>query len=399
MSLIKQLQSQTYYDDPFPVLETLRLRGPVVSTSIPVIGKVWLTTTHKATSYVLKNACQFPVRKPDGKVVGLSWWMPKSLRRLTSNMLASDDPHHSRLRRIVDHAFHRSSILALDSAIERMSQAQFENAASSSGSFDLVAEYARPFPLQVICELLGLPEKDRIQFMQWASGITSVNGPISLLFALRRLKPMIAYIESQIARVRSSGEGTGLIHLLVNESNEQLNDDELVSMIFLLLMAGHETTTHLISGSVWALMKHPDQLELLRSGDVTISLTIEELLRFVSPVQTTKPRFVSQDMELDGVQLSKGDIIMPFIAAANMDPDVFETPSKLDLSRRANTHIEFGTGVHFCLGHQLARLEIQHALGTLLMSDELITLEDPYGQSEWNNRFGFRSLQQLRVRT
>src|SRR5262245_44604865 len=139
----------------------------------------------------------------------------------------------------------------------------------------------------------------------------------------------------------------------------------MVAMVFLLLFAGHETTTHLISGSVYELLRNPDLRDWLQADWSRASLAVEEFLRFVTPVQFTKPRFVRRDVELGGVQLRRGERVLPMLAAANMDPQANDHPEKLDLERRPNRHLSFGTGIHFCLGHQLARVEGSCALRAL----------------------------------
>lgn len=395
--MLKQLQSQSYYRDPFPVIQSMRKSGSLVKTRIPILGKVWLTTTQSATAQILKNSAQFSVRKPDGKVAGLSWWMPTFIQRLANNMLSMDEPEHTRLRSIVDGAFQRRAIADMEAQIRSLSLAQSRLLEASREPVDLIKNYARPFPLAVICELLGLPKQDREQFMAWASGITTVKGLFSFLLALQKLKPMTRYIEMRIEEERREG-GNGLVHDLVSLESEELSNDELVSMIFLLLMAGHETTTHLISGGIYALLGNPEQLALLREDTDHIDLAVEELLRFVSPVQTTKPRYVRNDCNIDGVTLKKGDLIMPFLAAANFDPEIFDYPDKLDITRKPNRHMEFGSGPHFCLGNQLARLEMKVALQTLLLGDRTLELAVRSGNVKWSERFGLRALQSLPVR-
>ena len=163
-------------------------------------------------------------------------------------------------------------------------------------------------------------------------------------------------------------------------------------MVFLLLFAGHETTTHLISGSVFELTKNPELRHWLEEDWRRADLAIEEFLRFVSPVQFSKPRFVRQDMDLDGVRLKSGDQIVAMLVAANMDPSANVLPEKLDLERRPNRHIAFGTGIHFCLGHQLARLEGKCALETLYARWPKLRLAVEPGQIRWRSRPGIRAI-------
>jgi cytochrome P450 PksS len=192
--------------------------------------------------------------------------------------------------------------------------------------------------------------------------------------------PMKRYLEGRLQAARDGGGG-GLIAELVRVEKEggHISGQEMVAMVFLLLGAGSETTTHLISGSVYELTRTPKLRDWLEEDWSRANLAIEEFLRFVSPIQFTKPRFVRQDIELGGVRLKTGDKIMAMLAAANMDPNANPHPEKLDLERRPNRHLSFGTGIHFCLGHQLARIEGKCALEALfkrwrVRRRELVTL-------------------------
>ncbi|MEM7216552.1 MAG: cytochrome P450, partial [Pseudomonadota bacterium] len=263
---------------------------------------------------------------------------------------------------------------------------------------NLITGFARPLPLAVICELLGLPAEDRTKFSTWAEKITTVNGVLSFLFAIHRLRPLTQYLEQEIGRVRETRK-SGLISDLVwmQSDANKLSDDELLAMVFLLLLAGHETTTHLVSGGVHTLLRHQEQLAMLKDDWGHLDLAVEEILRFVSPVQSTKPRFVRENCEVSGVKLTKGDIVMPLLVASNFDPEIFEAPERFDITRKPNRHIEFGTGIHFCLGHQLARLELRSALQTLFTIYPQLKLAIPEDEIRWNERFGIRSMQALPV--
>jgi cytochrome P450 PksS len=192
---------------------------------------------------------------------------------------------------------------------------------------DLVSRYAQILPLSVICELLGLPQADRPQFIGWAHAMarfTSAFGFLRMMFVLRKMR---RYFEERLRLARTQG-GEGLIAELIRVEGEggRISADELVSMLFLLLGAGSQTTTHLISGSVFELLKNPAQRDWLEQDWNRAALAVEELLRFVSPVQVSKPRYVRRDVDLDGVPLKKGDKVMAMIVAANMDPTVIDCP-------------------------------------------------------------------------
>ena len=397
--MFKELQSQAFMRNPAPVVAELRAQAPIVRVKVPIIGKVWITTTQKATSEILKAGDKFTVRKANNKVVGLQWWMPKTLHRLTKNMLATDEPEHTRLRGIVDQAFHRREVLALESSIADLATGFAVDLFHQRASADLVGSFARKLPLAAICELLGLPKDDWPKFTKWAAGITTASGILSFIMAINKLKPLTRYIEERIALERQQ-EGGGLLNELVHleDGESKLSDDELVAMVFLLLLAGHETTTHLISGGVLALLENPDQLEKLKSDWSLLDLAVEECLRFVSPVQFTKPRYVRENCKIQGVELKSGDLVLPMLLAANYDPALFDRPEVFDITRKPNRHIEFGSGVHFCLGHQLARLEMRVALKTLFEKYPDLELSVPADEIRWNQRFGLRALESLQVK-
>jgi cytochrome P450 len=390
-------KSQEFFRNPAPGIERLRACGPVVEIRFPIVGKVWITTTHDATARVLKDSTTFTLRK-DGSPAGLRWWMPAFIGALASNMLTVDEPDHTRLREMVDEAFRRRAILDMQPRIRAIADKLAGELFADGSPADLVERYARILPLSVICELLGLPPSDRPKFIAWANRIARLTSAIGVPRMIRDLWQMKRYLEQQLRLARERG-GEGLIAELVRVETEggRISADEMVAMIFLLLGAGSETTTHLISGSVYELIRKPALRDWLEEDWRRVALAIEEFLRFVSPVQVSKPRFVREDMELAGVRLKKGDRIMAMLAAANMDPQANEDPERLDLERRPNWHISFGTGIHFCLGHQLARIEGMCALQALFTRWPRLGLPVAPEQIRWRTRPGLRAIERLPV--
>jgi len=390
--------SEAFFRDPPKAIAALRAQGPVVATRFPLVGDVWITTTHDATAQVLKDGATFTLRKEGGEVASIRWWMPKLVTTIANNMLTMDEPDHTRLRSIVDEAFRRRAIVAMEPRIRALADDLAEKLFVSGSPADLVERYARILPLSVISELLGLPMADRPRFIAWAnamSSLTNVVSVIRLLFALRKMR---RYLEGQLQIAREQG-GEGLIAELVQVEREggQITPDEMVAMVFLLLAAGSETTTHLISGSVYELLKNPGLRDWLEEDWSRAPLAVEEFLRFVSPVQFSKPRYVRRDVELDGVRLKKGDRVMVMLAAANMDPAVHDQPDSLDLERKPNRHMSFGTGIHFCLGHQLARIEAICALQALFTRWPRLGLAVDASEIHWRKRPGIRMIAKLPV--
>jgi len=390
--------SEAFFRDLPKAIATLRMSGPVVAARFPLVGDVWITTTHEATAQVLKDGTDFTLRKEDGDVAGLRWWMPNYVRTIANNMLTMDEPDHTRLRSIVDEVFRRRAIVAMEPRIRAIADGLADELFLAGSPADLVQRYARILSLAVISELLGLPLADRPRFIAWANTMSSLTNVVSffrLLFAFRKMR---AYLERQlqIARVRG---GEGLIAELVQVEREggQITPDEMVSMVFLLLAAGSETTTHLISGSVYELLRNPGVRDWLAQDWSRVGLAVEEFLRFVSPVQFSKPRYVRRDIELAGVRLKKGDRVMVMLAAANMDPAMHDRPESLDLARKPNRHMSFGTGIHFCLGHQLARIEAACALEALFVRWPRLGLAVESSQIHWRKRPGLRAIAKLPV--
>jgi cytochrome P450 len=391
--------SQDYFRDPAAAIEKLRSAGKVVQVRFPIVGKVWTTTTRDLTDRVLSDSETFTLRENDGRIVGFPWWMPGILRTLANNMLTMDEPDHRRLRHIVDEAFRRRAVLKMEAHILAIADELANELFADGNPADLVGRYARKLPLSVICELLGLPLADRSKFAAWASGFTRFSGAIGVLSVLPKVFALKRYLGKQLEVARQSG-GEGLIAELVSVETEgrRISRDEMLAMIFLLLLAGHETTTHLISGSVYELLKNPGLRDWLEQDWSRTEQVVEEFLRFVTPVQFTKPRFVRKNVELGGVRLKKGDKVMPMLTAANLDPQAHEHPEKLDLERRPNRHLAFGAGIHFCLGHQLARIEGACALKALFRRWPKLELAVDESLIKWRRRPGLRAIEQLPFR-
>jgi cytochrome P450 len=398
MTLRADFTSQEYFRDPAAELAKLRAAGPIVEVRFPFVGTVWTTTTQELANQVLRDSEIFSLRKDDGDVVGLQWWMPKIVRAVSNNMLSADEPDHTRLRGIVDEAFRRQAVLEMEPRILAIA-GELANQLFSDGSpADLVDRYARRLPLSVICELLGLPLADRPKFTAWASGLTRFTSAFGFLGVVPKIFAMKRYMAERLDAARETG-GAGLIAELVRVEKEggRISRDEMVATLFLLLFAGHETTTHLISGSVRELLRNPGLRDWLEEDWSRADLAVEEFLRFVSPVQFSKPRFVRKDVELGGVRLKKGEKVMPMLAAGNFDPQANEHAEKLDLKRRPNRHVAFGAGIHFCLGHQLARLEGKCALRALFERWPKLELAIADSSIRWRRRAGLRAIERLPV--
>jgi cytochrome P450 len=395
------LMADGYKSDPWPALAAIRQAGVVVPMKLPIIGKVWLTTTHAATLAMVKDSDAFVRRRRTPGQAGApsrAWWVPRSVRLLGDNLLAKDDPDHRRLRRLVDHAFARRDILALRERIAEIADRVLDRL-DPSGDVDLVAAYCNRLPLEVICELLGLPDADRDEFASWSRLAATLDGPLAVWRTLGAVNRMAAYLRGQIEACRRT-PGKGLIGELVRarEDGDSLSEDELVSMVLMLLVAGFETTTNLIGASIMTLEQNPVQKAWLLADPASrMERAVEELARHITPVQLTGAQFAARDMEFHGQDLRRGQPVMGLLASANTDPAVFDAAERLMLDRFPNPHLVFSSGVHFCLGMQLARLEVQSALARLYDRFPRLEIVAPE-RIEWTRRIGFRGPKSLVVR-
>lgn len=384
--------SQDAKRNPFTQMAAIRAEGPLVPVKFPILGRVYLATTWASVSDFLKGHEQFAAdARNAGKSNSLGfWWAPKMIRILGQNMLTLDDPDHRRLRKLADAPFRRDRIEALRPMIVRIADELLDRM-EASGEYDLVRGFARELPLRVISEMLGLPDDLRDRTNAWMGEFSDARS----LWAAPRIFSYIGKLMKQLRqefstqRVNPRG---GIIAELIEAGadGEGLNEDELLAMAFLLFLAGHETTTHLISTSVLSLTQHPDQFALLRADPSLLANAVEELHRWNSPVQATKPRMARGDMRFHGVQLQRGDRVMGLLASANCDPAHFENPETLDLRRPNVRHAGYGGGVHLCLGMHLARVETEVALQRILARWAAIRLAMPAADIRWLPRPGMR---------
>ena len=393
--------SPGFHADPFPTLARMRAAGPVVGMRLPILGRIWLTTTHGASAELLKDGEHF-VRDPGNagsrtqeRVLKV---LPATLGLLAKNMLGLDDPDHRRLRSLGDQAFARRGVATMKPMIEEVADRLLDRLEGKPEA-ELMQAYCRDLPLSVICAMLGLPEKDHDWFKGWLGNLTDTANIWEVLRAVPGVWRMVNYLRT-VSRPGGGAHPDGLITALREARTEHgdLSEDELVAMIFLLFGAGQETTTHLIAGGIWALLTHPNERDRLATDPALMPGAVEECLRWVCPVQMTKPRFARADMEWQGRRFRRGDMFAAFLTAANADPAKFEEPQRFDIGRHPNPHLSFGTGVHFCLGFQLARAETRIALERLFARFPDIRPAVPTQDIAWRKRVGIRALAHLPVR-
>lgn len=372
--LFRPLRSSGALENPFAIYALLRTVRPVMPMPTPGYDGpgVWFLTGYDAVNTALRDPRFSADRLKAPLLRDNIDRLPAFIQQTTQNvrsMLNMDAPDHTRLRKLVNKAFTPRRIAALRGRIEEIVDELLEPV-TRRGRMDVIADVAAPLPAIVIAELLGVPADDHRQFKLWASDIVAGLGEVSLRARQEKTAPaaqrLFEYLGGIIAARRKAPEDDLISAMvLAQEERDALTDTELLSTSNLLLIAGHETTTNLIGNGLLALLREPAELARLRENPERMPTAIEELLRFDGPVQATV-RVTTEDLELGGERIEEGSLVMIGIGAANHDPDVFDEPDRLDLSRDPNPHLGFGFGAHFCLGAPLARLEGEIALGALI---------------------------------
>jgi cytochrome P450 len=349
--------------DPYPTYHRLRAEDPVHHSPLGF----WVLTRYEDVVAVLRDP-RFAKEAIAAVVAARLGRAPAA----PLSMLDRDPPDHTRLRSLVSKAFTPRVVEALRPHIQKIVDSLLDRVAGAN-AMDLIEDFAYPLPVIVICEMLGVPFEDHERFKQWgldiARGLDSILLPPDSDVARRSdaaRSALTAYFRELIAERRASPRADLLSGLIAAEEvGDRLREDELLATCILLLVAGHETTVNLIGNGTLALLRHRDQLRRLRKDPGLIASAVEELLRYDGPVQRTA-RVSGEDVAIAGRTIAKGELVMPFIGAADRDPAQFPDPDRLDIARTDNRHIAFGWGIHFCLGAPLARLEGQIALNTLV---------------------------------
>jgi cytochrome P450 len=388
------LASPGFKANPHPFYARLRADSPVYRTTvrIPTRKVAWLITRYDDIVAALKD--RRLVKDPRNAGSGGAVWMPGPLRPMTRNMLDLDPPDHTRLRALVQKAFTPKLVDQLRPRISELCE-DFLARAATRGCIELVSEYALPLPMAIITELLGIPNTDHRRFHSWSSRMVSISQPRDAVLALPAAWLFLRYLRHLFAW-RRTHPGDDLLSALlqVEEAGDRLSTDELLGMVVLLLIAGHETTVNLIAGATLTLLEHPDQLERLRANPVLIGTAVEELLRYTTPVEIASERYAAEDVELHGQTIRRGELVLSVLGSANRDPDRFASPDSLDIARSPNHHLAFGQGTHYCLGAPLARLESQIAIDTLFRRQPHVRLLSP-ASLRWRRSLFLRGLERL----
>jgi cytochrome P450 len=396
--LIYNPLAEGYIENPYPHIAEMRAGDPVHFTLL----NQWILFRHDDVSRLLRdpgmsvqenNVEVFDQERSDLFVEAAGGDVEQS-----SSMLGVDPPDHTRLRRLVSKAFTPSAIDALRPRIQELVDNALD-AIEQRGRGDVVDELAFPLPFDVISEMLGMPESDKDQIAEWSAAIVKTLDPIisedEIREAVESDRAMTGHIESVIEWKREQ-RGDDLLTALIDaeEDGDRLSTRELRDQIVLLFIAGHETTVNLIGTGIYELMRRPDQLALMRDEANAVN-AVDELLRFVSPVQMSR-RVTLQDAEFGGKTIPAGRFVLAGLAASNHDPEKWgPNADELDLMRKdAGQHMAFGGGAHYCLGASLAKLEAQVAIGSFVRRFPDARID---GDVVWHNRINLRGLEHLPV--
>jgi cytochrome P450 len=389
-------------NDPYPLFESMRSKCPVHQVRLAGGHDAWLVVGHDAAREALRDTRlskdMVAALDQDPGVVDGGLPGPAFAR----HMLAVDGEDHARLRHLVSRAFAPSRIAALEPSIVRIAHELLDEleAAAPGAVVDLVEGFAAPLPFRVIGELLGVPQDDQARMHGWFRILFQPWSGPPPPEAVDASNSIVAYL-GQLVATRQERPADDLVGVLVTASDEQmkLNQQELLSSLFQLIVAGHDTTTSLIGNSVVALFDHPDQLRLLREEPERMPAAVEEFIRYSAPVPHATFRVTTEAVEYDGVEIPAHKQVLVCLGGANHDPSVREDPDVLDITRPPKSHLGFGHGPHFCLGAPLARLEGRIAFTALLERFPDLSLAVPRDDLRWTHGDGLvlRGLAELPV--
>ncbi|MFF3742547.1 cytochrome P450 family protein [Streptomyces kronopolitis] len=386
-------------DDPHAAYAALREAGPVHRITGADGSPAWLVTRYDD----VRSALADPRLSLDKRHAGPGGYRGFALPpALDANLLNMDPPDHTRVRRLVVKAFTPGRVETLRAPVRRVAD-ELLDAMAGRGRADLIADYAGPLPITVICDLLGIPQRDRRDFLAWSDALITPD-PSRPEAMKHAIGAMLEFYTGLIAAKRAE-PGDDLLSDLIavrddapgDDGGDRLTEDELTSLAFLILFAGYENTVHLIGNAVLGLLDHPELLRQLQHNPAELPPAVEEFLRFDSPGPLAIRRFPREDLEIGGVRIPAGDSVLLSIASANRDPARFPAPDVLDRGRDLSGHLAMGHGIHYCLGAPLARMEAVTAIEALLARFPGLRLDAPRGELRHRRSLRSRGLISLPV--
>jgi cytochrome P450 len=394
-----------YFQHPLAYFTRMRQEAPVTPVALPGGERVWLITRYAEVRAALADP---RLHKDWAAKLAPPDWVPDEVTGyLSVHLLNADPPDHTRLRRLVAKAFTARRIASLRPRVEAITaellDAMEARAAAGADVVDLIEAFAFPLPVTVICELLGVPAGDRDQFRRWSNAIVDSGGNPGDFHAAGT--GMFRYFTDLVAAKRAR-PADDLVSALIEargaseraDSGDSLDERELIAMLFLLLVAGHETTANLIASGTLALLASPGELERLRADPSLLPGAVEELLRYANPLNHATDRFTLEPVEIGGVTIPARQWVLCVTSSANRDPGQFAEPDRLDVGRDAGGHVAFGHGIHHCLSAPLARLEGEIAFGALLSRFPSLSLAADPQTLRWRSSSLIHGLEALPVR-
>ncbi|MFI9450682.1 cytochrome P450 [Amycolatopsis sp. NPDC052450] len=378
--------SADFVQDSYTLYARLREAGPPREVLMPHGIKVWMVTRYRDARALLSD----PRISKDGRRVNELFARhaespdktPAAVDdELAAHMLNSDPPNHVRLRRLVGKAFTERRVKLLRPRIEEITGELLDRMAGAREA-ELIEDLAAPLTITVLAELLGVPPENREVFRAWTNTLVGANHtPDEVATASAAVA---RFTEDLIdAKLADPGDDMFSALVLATEEGDRLSKDELVAMVFLLVVAGHDTTLSMLGNGVYTLLRHPDQLARLRADPALLPAAVEELLRYEGSVSLATFRFTTEDIALDGVTIPAGEIVVVALGSANRDAEKFEHADSLDITRGLGSHLAFGHGIHYCAGAPLGRLQVEIGIGRLLERFPDLALATEPEQLRW----------------
>lgn len=399
------LFGQEFKANPYPTYAAMRQADPFYRRDAVNGKSIWFVTGYQEVVAILRDPTRFVKEVQNTMTPEERAALPPTpplIDLLSNHMLNLDMPDHTRLRTLVSKAFTSSVVNRMRDQIQKIADALLDKV-QARGQMDLIDEYAYPLPIHVIAELLGVPRQERDRFRQWSHVFVSPSVNVQrntkkYLKAKRLMEHFTNYMRQLFAERRQQPREDLLTSLLqAEEAGDKLSEEELFSMMILLIVAGHETVVDLIGNGVFALLQHPAQWARLQAQPTLLEAAIEEMIRYDGPVERATMRFAAQDVEIAGHLIRRGDAVSLVLAAADHDPDQFTQPDQFDITRQNNRHLGFGLGIHYCLGAPLGRLEGKIAISTLFQRLPNLRITVPSETLKWRTVPILRGLQHLPV--
>jgi cytochrome P450 len=384
--------AESYYQDSPGFFARLRESRPVAPVQMPGFGRTWIVTRYADVQAALTDP---RLAKDVRRWPGGGKLRPSEAANCHAHMLNSDPPDHARRRRPVQRAFMPRRVAELRPRTEEIAVGLLDAMAARGDVVDLLDGYARPLPVTVLSELLGIPEADREWILVTVTGYGQGGDENE-----RVPRELGAYFTRLIA-ARRAEPGNDMLSALVqanDNAEEALTGAELLSGVYQLVMAGFDITVNLISSGTLALLTHPGELARLRRDPSLLPAAVEELLRFTNPVKHATSRFTTEEVTIGGVVIPAAEWVFIAISSADRDPAQFPGPDRLDLGRDTSGHVAFGYGIHYCLGAPLARMEAEVALGALIARFPGLSLAVPAEELRWRPVSLMTGLESLPVR-